>query len=113
MLLSLLRAITLTHTLLTFLKPSLKNKAKLIIFYKDIKIYKTHKLTLRSDIFNVLNLLNYKWGGYNQIINTNLYNVTGFDQATKSYNYSVNTNAGTRSKTASYYSVQFGLRYSF
>jgi len=80
---------------------------------KDFKLYKTHKLTLRSDIFNVLNLLNYKWGGYYQIINTNLYNVTGFDQASKSYIYSVNTNAGTRSKTASYYSVQFGLRYSF
>lgn len=80
---------------------------------KDIKIYKTHKLTLRSDIFNVLNLLNYKWGGYYQIINTNLYNVTGFDQTSQSYTYSVNTNAGTRQKTASYYSVQFGLRYSF
>ena len=80
---------------------------------KDIHIYKTHKITIRADIFNVLNLLNYKWGGYYQIINTNLYNVTGFDQASKSFTYSVNTNAGTRSKTASYYSVQFGLRYSF
>lgn len=79
----------------------------------DLKIYKTHKITFRADIFNVLNLLNYKWGGYNQIINTNLYNVTGFDQASKSYIYSVNTNAGTKVKTANYYSVQFGLRYSF
>jgi hypothetical protein len=80
---------------------------------KDFKIYKTNKLTLRADIFNVLNLLNYKWGGYSQIINTNLYNVNGFDQATKSYVYSVNANAGTKQKTASYYSVQFGIRYSF
>jgi hypothetical protein len=80
---------------------------------KDFKIYKTHKLSFRGDIFNVLNLLNYKWGGYSQIINTNLYTVTGFDQDTKSYTYKVNTNAGTSMKTASYYSVQFGVRYSF
>ena len=74
----------------------------------DIKLVKTHKITLRADIFNVLNLLNYKWGGYSQIINTNLYNVTGFDAATNSYKYSVNANAGTKVKTANYYSVQFG-----
>ncbi len=79
----------------------------------DLKIYKTHKVTFRADIFNVLNLLNYKWGGYSQIINTNLYNLNGFDQATNSYIYKVNANAGTKIKTASYYSVQFGMRYSF
>lgn len=79
----------------------------------DIKLAKTQKITLRADIFNVLNLLNYKWGGYSQIINTGLYNVTGFDAATNSYKYSVNTNAGTKVQTASYYSIQFGARYSF
>ncbi|TWF35724.1 carboxypeptidase family protein [Chitinophaga polysaccharea] len=80
---------------------------------KDVKLYKTHKLSFRGDIFNVLNLLNYKWGGYTQIINTNLYTVTGFDQATNSFTYKVNTNAGTRQKTASYFQVQFGMKYSF
>jgi hypothetical protein len=80
---------------------------------KDLTLYKTHKLSLRADIFNVLNLLNYKWGAYNEIINTNLYNVTGFDPATNSWTYQVNTNAGTKRKNASYYSVQLGLRYSF
>ncbi|HZE86200.1 MAG TPA: hypothetical protein VE035_17895, partial [Puia sp.] len=79
----------------------------------DLKLKGTHKITFRADIFNVLNLLNYKWGGYSQIINTNLYSQTGFDQATHSYTYSVNTNAGAIQKTASYYSVQFGARYSF
>jgi hypothetical protein len=79
----------------------------------DIKLIKTHKITLRADFFNVLNLINYKWGGYSQIINTNLYNVTGFDAETSSYKYSVNTNAGTKVKTATYYSVQLGARYSF
>jgi hypothetical protein len=79
----------------------------------DLRLGGTHKLTFRADIFNVLNLLNYKWGGYTQIINTNLYNVTGFDAASHSFTYSVNQNAGTAQKTASYYSVQFGARYSF
>ena len=79
----------------------------------DLKLGGTHKLTFRADIFNVLNLLNYKWGGYTQIINTNLYSLSGFDQATHSFKYSVNTNAGTAQKTAAYYSVQFGARYSF
>ena len=54
----------------------------------DLKLTGTHKLTFRADIFNVLNLLNYKWGGYTQITNTNLYNVNGFDQATQSFIYS-------------------------
>jgi len=79
----------------------------------DLKLGGTRKLTFRADIFNVLNLLNYKWGGYSQIINTNLYNLAGFDQTTKSFQYTVNTNAGVRQKTATYYSVQFGARYSF
>jgi len=79
----------------------------------DLKLTKTHKISLRCDIFNVLNLLNYKWGGYTQIINTNLYQLAGFDPATNSYKYTVNTNAGAAQKNASYYSVQFGARYSF
>jgi len=79
----------------------------------DLKLGGTHKITFRADIYNVLNLINYKWGGYNQIINTNLYNLAGFDQATHSFQYTVNTNAGAKQKTASYYSVQFGARYSF
>ena len=79
----------------------------------DLKLTGTHKLTFRADVFNVLNLLHYSWGGYTQIINTNPYNLTGFDAASHSFTYSVNTNAGTAQKTASYYSVQFGARYSF
>jgi hypothetical protein len=79
----------------------------------ELKFVKTHKISLRCDIYNVLNLLNYKWGGYSQVTGTTLYYLKGFDQATKSYIYDVNTNAGLKTKTASYYSVQFGLRYSF
>gem|GEM_PF-5313564 len=55
-----------------------------------------------------------KWGGYYQIINTTLYNVAAFDPSSQSYTYSINQNAGTKVKTAGqYYSVQFGVRYSF
>jgi hypothetical protein len=79
----------------------------------DLKLSGTHKLTFRADIFNVLNLLHYSWGGYTQIINTNLYNLSGFDAPSHSFTYSVNTNAGAAQKTANYYSVQFGARYSF
>jgi Carboxypeptidase regulatory-like domain len=79
----------------------------------DLKLSGTHKLTFRADIFNVLNLLHYSWGGYTQIINTNPYNLAGFDQASHSFTYTVNTNAGTAQRTAAYYSVQFGARYSF
>ncbi|WP_121357626.1 TonB-dependent receptor [Flavisolibacter nicotianae] len=79
----------------------------------DLKVRGTSKVTFRADIFNLLNLLNYKWGYYNQIVNTTLYNLTGFDAAANSFKYSVNTNAGAKTKGASYYSVQFGVRYSF
>ncbi|MGC4036861.1 MAG: carboxypeptidase regulatory-like domain-containing protein [Chitinophagaceae bacterium] len=79
----------------------------------ELKLNKTHRISFRGDIFNVLNLINYKWGYYNQITNTTLYNLAGFDSATQSFKYSVNTNAGTKTKGASYYSVQFGARYSF
>jgi len=78
-----------------------------------LKVNKTHNLTVRADIYNVLNLLNPEWGYYNQIGNTSLYSLSGFDATTNSFNYTVNTNAGTKTKNASYYSVQFGVRYSF
>lgn len=81
---------------------------------KDFKVYKTNKLTFRADIFNVLNMLNHKWGGYSVINNTTLYNLTGFNQATQSFTYDVNTNAGAKVKSYDkLFSVQFGIRYSF
>ncbi len=80
----------------------------------ELKITGTHKIGLRCDIYNVLNLLNNKWGGYTQIINTNLYQLNGFDPNTKSYKYLVNQSAGaTLQTTGAGYSVQFGARYSF
>lgn len=82
---------------------------------KDIKIAKTNKLSLRIDIFNVLNLLNYKWGGYDFVSNTRLYQVTGFNAATQKYTYSVDKTAGNLRYTVDankLYRIQFGLKYS-
>ena len=79
----------------------------------DIQLAKTQKITLRADIFNVLNFLNYKWGGYSQIINIGLCNVTVFNAATNLYKYSMNINAGTKVEIASYYSIPFKASYSF
>ncbi len=80
---------------------------------KTFNFFENHKLVLRADIFNFLNMLNYKWGGYEEIINTNLYNVKGFDTDTQSYEYEVNQNAGTKRKNVKPYSVQFGVKYVF
>lgn len=83
---------------------------------KDIKILKSNKMTLRVDVFNVLNLLNYKWGGYDYVSNTRLYQITGFDSATKKYTYSVDKEAGNlryKVDASRLYRVQFGLKYTF
>jgi hypothetical protein len=47
--------------------------------------------------------------------NVNLVSITGFDQATKNYNYRVESGAGIKANTAggSVWRVQVGLRYSF
>ena len=82
---------------------------------KDFKIAKTNKLTLRVDIFNVLNLLNYKWGGYDYVSNTRLYQITGFDPATQKYKYAVDKNAGQmryQVDANKLYRIQFGIKYS-
>ncbi len=80
---------------------------------KEFKTFKEQKLVLRADIFNVLNVLNHEWGGYKEIINTNLYNVTGFDASTNNYTYSVNQNSGTKRKAGTPYNIQFGIKYIF
>jgi len=80
---------------------------------KTIHIYKTQALTLSIDAFNFANLLNKDWGGTFQLGNQNLLNVTGFDQATKQYIYSVNQNVGVTSKSGTPYQIQLGARYTF
>jgi hypothetical protein len=76
------------------------------------------------DVFNVANLLNKNWGAEYQlpigISNQNpvvqripLLNVTGFNQTTRQYVYSVNENFGVLQKGGNPYQVQLAVRYGF
>lgn len=80
---------------------------------KEFDTFQDQQLILRADIFNVLNLFKYEWGGYDEIINTTLYNVEGFAAETQSYTYSVNENAGTKRKNGTPFNVQLGIKYVF
>ena len=75
-----------------------------------------NKIELRLDIFNLLNLLNYQWGGYDYVSNTRLYQITGFDPETNTYQYSVDPDAGQlkyKVGSGELYRIQLGLKYSF
>lgn len=82
---------------------------------KEFNIFGSHRFQIRADIFNLPNLLNNKWGGFHEIINTNLYNnVTGWDEAERRWIYTVNQNAGQkRYRVTSPYQVHIGARYTF
>ena len=64
-------------------------------------------------MFNFANLLNKDWGGNFNLGNQSLLNVTGFNQQTQQYVYSVNTNAGVIQKNGTPYQIQLGARYAF
>ena len=80
---------------------------------KSIKIYKTQKLDLSLDIFNVANFLNKDWGVGRNLGNVYLYTVKGFDARNKEFVYRVNTNAGVTKGNGNPYQFQLGLRYEF
>ncbi|MGC1243006.1 MAG: hypothetical protein WA874_15560, partial [Chryseosolibacter sp.] len=83
---------------------------------KEFNFASKNNLQVRVDLFNFLNLLNYKWGGHQYVNNTRLYQITGFDQATETYSYKVDTNAGQSRYIVSgseAYKIQLGLKYSF
>jgi hypothetical protein len=76
------------------------------------------------DVFNFANLLNHNWGAEYPlpvgISNQNpvvqripLLNVVGFNQATKTYNYTVNENFGVLQKGGNPYQIQLAVRYAF
>lgn len=83
---------------------------------KTFKIAGKHLIEARVDVFNLMNLFNYKWGGYSYISKTNLYQIKGFDSQTQKYQYAVDRNAGQKRYQVSsgeLFRVQFGLKYSF
>ena len=82
---------------------------------KDIRLFKTRNLAFSADFFNFMNLLDKTQGvSYNQG-NVNLVSMTGFDQATQNYTYTVETGAGRKLNSAggTPWRIQLGLRYSF
>jgi len=77
--------------------------------------FRGQRTELLLDVFNFANLLNDKSGGYYNIGNKqSLLNVTGFDQATQRYTYTVNENIGVvNQKSGGGYQMQLGFRHSF
>ena len=83
---------------------------------KDFRIVKKQKFTLSVDVFNFGNLLNKEWGrnfNFNTFNTQTLLTVTGFNQATKEYNYRVNENIGVLQANGTPYQIQIGARYGF
>jgi hypothetical protein len=80
---------------------------------KKFTFYKTHGFELSADIFNVANLLNKKWGSYeNNLGNQQLLAVKGFDQEKQQYIYNVNS-VGVPRISGTPWQLQIGLKYSF
>jgi hypothetical protein len=80
---------------------------------KSFHTFKTQQLTLTADVFNFANLLNKNKGVNYNLGQQTLYTVTGFNQATKQYNYRVNENVGVTTANGTPYQIQLGARYSF
>lgn len=80
---------------------------------KTFKIYKKQALTLTADVFNFANLLDKTKGVNYNLGQQTLLTVTGFNQATKTYNYRVNENVGVTTAGGTPYQIQLGARYSF
>ena len=88
---------------------------------KNIRVSGRTNIAVTVDLFNVGNLLHKAWGAQyllpagissqNPVVNRiGLLRVTGFDQATKRFRYSVNESAGALSKTGDPYQAQLGIR---
>lgn len=79
----------------------------------DIKIYKTSRLQLNLDAFNILNLVNKDWGGYFNYPFQELYRVKSFDATRKSYQYEVNKNYGQRRQEGNGFLIMLGSKLMF
>lgn len=80
---------------------------------KKFKLFKSHYFDVSVDVFNVANLIDKTKGVNHAVSTTSIYTIKGFDPATNTYKYSVNTNAGVSSLSGNPYQVQVGLRYGF
>ncbi|WP_026706923.1 TonB-dependent receptor [Flavobacterium frigidarium] len=74
---------------------------------------KKHGFELSVDIFNFANMLDKEWGVSHNYGNQNLMSITGFNQNTLSYDYSVQTASGREPVNGTPWRLQLGLRYTF
>lgn len=73
-----------------------------------------HGLEITADLFNFANLLNKEWGVTNNYSRENrLMGITGFDQDTQSYIYSVNSGVANEPINGTPWRLQMGIRYTF
>ncbi|MEQ9440773.1 MAG: carboxypeptidase regulatory-like domain-containing protein [Cyclobacteriaceae bacterium] len=80
---------------------------------KKLPLTGTHALEFTADMFNFTNLLNQDWGANNNLGNQNLLQINGFDQTTQTYQYQVQSGAGTKPINGTPWRLQLGVRYSF
>ncbi|MGE4434591.1 MAG: carboxypeptidase regulatory-like domain-containing protein [Bacteroidales bacterium] len=80
---------------------------------KDIKTYKTQRLTVSVDLFNLANMIDKTKGLSRNLGKQTLLNVTGFDATTQNYTYSVNNAAGKVTYSGTPWQIQLGAKYTF
>ncbi|MGB3852591.1 MAG: carboxypeptidase regulatory-like domain-containing protein [Tunicatimonas sp.] len=81
---------------------------------KRISLGGTHALELTADMFNLTNFLSREWGRNSNLGRSrNLLQINGFDQASQSYQYRVQSGVGTIPIDGIPWRLQLGARYSF
>lgn len=80
---------------------------------KKFNFYKTHGVELSVDIFNLANMFNKDWGANKNLGKQNIYNITSFNDQTKTFGYRVNTTTGVSPRGGTPFQAQIGVRYSF
>lgn len=83
---------------------------------KRFQLFEKYGITLRADVFNVLNLINYRAGYYNQVAVNNTRENT--EQVLQLFNwngtsYDVNSSGGRYRQEGQPYNIQFGVKVDF
>lgn len=82
-------------------------------FAKKFNVWKKQYIELSGDIFNVENLINKTWGASKNLGKQNIYTISGFDQTSKNFNYSVGGNTGVVTPGGNPWQIQIGIRCGF
>jgi hypothetical protein len=82
-------------------------------FAKKFIVWKKQYIELSGDIFNVENLLNKTWGSSRNLGKQNIYNISGFDETSQNFNYSVSGNTGAITPGGNPWQIQIGIRCGF